>query len=128
MEYQAQRRSIDPPIASELARRSRGTAQAEKRLMLAVLEAAVGDFQHHATATCGRGRRLFLDAESWFRSDANDRLLDFESICQALALDPSYIRGGLKRWYVARRRERVARVRRLRRDSAGTRHTVSLAS
>ncbi len=95
--------------------------------MLAVLEGAVGDFQNHALATCGRGRRLFLDAERWFKSDESDRLLDFESICQALALNPSYIRSGLARWYVGHR-QRIVRTVRIRRDSAGTRHTVSLAS
>jgi hypothetical protein len=116
-----------PPLPIDLAQRA-GTRTPEKRLMLAVLEGAVGDFQHHATATSGRGRRLFLEAETGFRSGANDRLLDFESICQALALEPSYIRSGLARWYVTRRRERTAPVVRLRRDSAGTRHTVSLAS
>jgi hypothetical protein len=127
MEHETQRRSIGTLLPVGLACRAGMRTQPEKRLMLAVLEGAVGDFQHHALATCGRGRRLFLEAERWFKSDASDRLLDFESVCQALALDPSYIRSGLARWYVGRR-QRMTRTARIRRDSAGTRHTVSLAS
>jgi hypothetical protein len=104
--------------------------QPEKRLMLAVLEGAVSDFQKYATASTGRGRRLFADADAWFRSTAADQPLDFESICQALALDPSFVRSGLRRWCSARRREpRPSRAvlhfpfRRMN----GTRHTISSA-
>src|SRR5262249_51688341 len=69
--------------------------QPEKRLMLAVLEGGVSDFQTYATSVSGRGRRLFADAEAWFRSTATDHPLDFENICEALGLDPSFIRAGL---------------------------------
>jgi len=79
--------------------------QPEKRLMIAVLEDAVSDFQKYATASSGRGRRLFADADTWLESTATDRPLDFENICQALDLDPSFIRGGLRRWCTARRRK-----------------------
>ena len=79
--------------------------QAEKRLMLAVLEAAVSDFQKYATASSGRGRRLFADAEAWFAWPASDEALDFESICHALDFDPAFIRDGLRRWRTARCRE-----------------------
>jgi len=79
--------------------------QPEKRLLLAVLEGAVSDLQKYATASSCRGRRLFADAEAWFQSSAIDKPLDFENICQALALDPSFIRVGLNRWCIARRRE-----------------------
>jgi len=79
--------------------------QPERRLLLAVLQGAVSDVQKYATAWSGRGRQLFADAEAWFASTATDRPLDFESICQALDLDPSFIRGGLRRWCIARRRQ-----------------------
>jgi hypothetical protein len=70
--------------------------------MLAVLEGAVSDFQKYATASSGRGTRLFADAAAWLESTATDRPLDFESICQALGLSPSFIRAGLRRWCLAR--------------------------
>jgi hypothetical protein len=79
--------------------------QPEKRLMLAVLADAVSDFQKYATAWSGRGRRLFVEADAWFKSDSTDRLLDFENICEVLALDPSFVRDGLRRWRTARRPE-----------------------
>jgi hypothetical protein len=102
--------------------------QPVKRLLLAVLEGAVSDFQKYATASSGRGRRLFADAEAWFRSSATDQPLDFESICQALALDPSFIRAGLSRWCIARRREPHSSRTMLHfpfRRVTATRHTIS---
>jgi len=83
----------------------RGAAlQPEKRLLLAVLEDAVTDFKAYATLPSGRGRAIFVEAEAWFESPAADRAFDFESICQSVDLDPSFIRGGLERWCAARRR------------------------
>lgn len=72
--------------------------QPEKRLMLAVLEDAVGAFQKYATAATRRGRRLFGEAEEWFEDAASDWPFAFENVCQALALEPAYIRSGLRRW------------------------------
>jgi hypothetical protein len=84
---------------------SAGFLQPEKRLMLAVLESAVGDFQKYATVPSGPGRRIFSEVDAWLESRSADRLLDFESICHALGLDPSFIRAGLGRWCAARRRD-----------------------
>ncbi len=101
----------------------------EKRLMLAILELAVSDFQKYGTASHGRGRRLFVEADAWFRSTSTDALFDFERICQALALDPSCIRSGLDRWRAARRREAVRTVVHFPfRRMAGSRHTIAIAS
>src|SRR5262249_48066773 len=80
-----------------------GALLPERRLMLAVLEAAVSDLKKYATASGGRGKRLYADADGWFGSAATNRPLDFENICQALGLDPSFIRVGLQRWCMARR-------------------------
>jgi hypothetical protein len=87
----------------------RTTAQPEKRLLLALLENAVDDFKRYATASTGRGRRLFADVSAWFGSTSRDRFLDFESICDGLGLDPSFLRGGLDRWRAARCRPAGAR-------------------
>jgi hypothetical protein len=85
--------------------RSDGSLQPEKRLLLAVLEGAVSDFQKYSTATSGRGRRLFAEAKMWLESSGTDRPFDFESICQAVGLDPACIRAGLQRWRAARRQD-----------------------
>jgi hypothetical protein len=81
------------------------SAQPERRLMLALLEGAVSDFEKYATVSNGRGRRLFVEANAWIASTAAGRPLDFENVCQALELDPSFVREGLQRWLVERRRE-----------------------
>ena len=97
----ASTRSPEPILASAgyvAARR-----QPEKRLMVAILESAVNDLQHHATAPHGRGRRFFIEAEAWFASTTTDGPGDFEYICQALEFDPSAIRTRLRRWCAARR-------------------------
>lgn len=79
------------------------TLQPEKRLMLAVLEDAVGAFQKHVSATGRRGRRLFSEAEDWFASADVEWPFAFENICAALGLEPAYIRAGLHRWRDAQR-------------------------
>ena len=94
-------RSPEPILASAgyvAARR-----QPEKRLMVAILESAVNDLQHHAAASNGRGRRFFIEAKAWFASTATHGPGDFEYICQALDFDPSAIRTRLRRWCAARR-------------------------
>jgi hypothetical protein len=80
----------------------RKVCQPEKRLLLALLEGAVSDFQRYASAPNGRGRRLFADVSAWFGSTSHDRFLDFESICDGLGLDPSFLRTGLDLWRAAR--------------------------
>jgi hypothetical protein len=74
--------------------------QPEKRLMLAVLEDGVGTFQKYAGVTGRRARRLFAEAEEWFGSDDMEWPFTFVSICQALGLEPEYLRRGLRKWQV----------------------------
>jgi hypothetical protein len=72
--------------------------QPEKRLMLAVLEDAVGTFQKYAIAPGRRARRLFAEAEEWFNSDDASWPFAFVNVSQALGLEPLYLRAGLRRW------------------------------
>jgi len=128
METALDRPPVNPILPPEILGGVGAMLRPEKRLMFAVLEGAVSDFQKYATALSGRGRRLFFEADAWFESSAADRPLDFETICQALGLEPSFIRAGLHRWCSARRQEpRQSRTvlhfpfRRM----SGTRHTIS---
>src|SRR5712692_3797621 len=66
--------------------------QPEKRLMLAVLEDAVGTFQKYVTSSTRRGQRLFTEAEDWFAAPPTDWPFDFVSVCQALGLEADYLR------------------------------------
>ena len=66
--------------------------QPEKRLMLAVLESAIWVLLHRRL---GRGR--VAEAERWVASDSTDWPFAFINVCQALGLDPGYLRRGLRR-------------------------------
>lgn len=83
--------------------RNDASLRPEKRLMLAVLEEAVGDYQRCLVATGNEARRLFRDAEDWFASDDTEWPYSFVNICNALELDVGYVRAGLGRWRDAQR-------------------------
>ena len=68
----------------------------EKRLMVAVLAAAVDDYTTYADAKGGSGRRQFANVEAWFASNSARWPFSFVGICEALDLDVSYLRGGLR--------------------------------
>lgn len=72
--------------------------QPEKRLMLAVLEDAVGTFQKYVNARERNGLRLFEEVEEWFDSNDQQWPYSFVNVSQALGLDVSYLRRGLGRW------------------------------
>ena len=72
--------------------------EGEERLMLAVLESAVEDFQKYVLARKPRGKRLFQEAEEWFLEKDSEELFSFENICETLQFHPHYIRQGLMRW------------------------------
>jgi DNA-binding transcriptional regulator YdaS (Cro superfamily) len=69
----------------------------EKRLMLAVLADAIDSLLRGATATSERRRRLCAEAEAWFQSDDVVWPFSFVNLCEALGLDPSYVRQRLAR-------------------------------
>ena len=102
--------------------------QPEKRLMLAVLEDAVGTFQKYVTASGRRAQRLFAEAEEWFASDDTEWPFAFQTVCQALDLEPSYLRLGLWRWRDAQRGTAAASPKVVRfpfRRVNGRRHSIT---
>lgn len=78
----------------------------KKRLMLAVLEDAVGCFQKYIYARDRKGKALFHDAEDWILEKNSDWLFSFESICEVLGFNPQYVRQGLMRWKETKLAER----------------------
>lgn len=80
------------------ALRSKTGMEPEKRLMLAVLEDAVRCYQDSLAAEGDTKRKLFAEAEEWFREEGADAAFSFDSICEALDLNPEYVRKGLLRW------------------------------
>src|SRR5919198_910671 len=100
--------------------------QPEKRLQLAVLEDAILTFER-TVGVDGPGprRRLLVEVDAWFASDATDSPFAFVTTCHTLNLDPSYIRAGLRRSRT-RLGATTKRRPRYRRDANGTRHQVVL--
>ena len=75
----------------------------EKKLMLAVLESAVHDFQRYHLATGRRGTRLFREAHEWLTSREETGIFSCVAICHALDIDPDYISKGLSAWLPGKR-------------------------
>jgi len=91
--------SVDPAdtgVIEQLFRKD--IHEGEERLMLAVLESAVEDFQKYVLARNPSGKKLFQEAEEWFLEKDSDELFSFENICETLQLHPDYIRQGLMVW------------------------------
>jgi len=78
--------------------RNDASLRPEKRLMLAVLEEAVADFQKSVVATTREGQRLFEETELWFADEDRTWPFAFGAICDALGLEPSWVRRGLAHW------------------------------
>jgi hypothetical protein len=76
--------------------------EGEERLMLAVLESAVEDFQKYVLARNPSGKKLFQQTEEWFLEKNSDELFSFRNICETLQLHPDYIRQGLMDWKEAK--------------------------
>jgi hypothetical protein len=91
--------SIDPvDNAMVEAVYKKNIREGEERLMLAVLESAVEDFQKYVLARRPSGKKLFQQAEEWFLEKDSDELFSFASVCETLGLHPEPIRKGLMVW------------------------------
>ena len=81
------------------ARRRRAAVSSEKRLMLAVLENALDDYQKYVAAQDRVGRTLFAEAAAWIACPSNGDVFSFEHISETLDIDPSYFRRGVAAWH-----------------------------
>ena len=102
--------------------------QPEKRLMLAVMEDAVGTFQKYVWARDRAGQRLLAEVEEWFESHDGEWPYSFVNICQALNLDVDFMRDGLRRWKQQQLDARVDGVKVVRfpfRRVNGSRHAIT---
>ncbi len=78
--------------------RSEDSSQPEKRLMLAVMENAIGTFQKSIYAATRRQRRLLKETEEWIHSFDTSWPVSFENICDSLGIEAEYLRSGLAQW------------------------------
>jgi len=75
-----------------------GYLQSEKRLMFAVLLDAIECFQKYGSLPGPHARRLFENAEDWIFQNNRDWPFSFINVCEALEIDPGYLRKGLLEW------------------------------
>jgi hypothetical protein len=75
----------------------------ERDLLLAVLFDAIQAVVHarHQAGDGDDGRRC-REATEWIKSERSDYLFSFEVVCEALGMDPTYLRRGLKAPHTAR--------------------------
>jgi len=78
--------------------RCRTEYDGERRLMLAILEDAIDVYRKQAGARDRKRQQLFLDAEAWIEDTDPTWIFSFETICNALGLEPEYLRAGLRAW------------------------------
>ncbi len=78
--------------------RNKAQLEPHKKLMVAILEDGIKCFQDNVLARSGRRKRLFEEAEQWILEVGDDWIFSFENICEALGLNPQYVRRGLLRW------------------------------
>jgi len=69
-----------------------GPLAGEHQLMLAVLADAVRAYLGNRGARDRESRALFRETLAWFASPDRTTLFSFESICDALDIDPDYVR------------------------------------
>lgn len=71
----------------------------ERRLLAAVLEDLVACLSIDPRYATSCQRRDFRDAKHWINAaDDSEWVFSFRNICEALGIDTSYLRQGLKRW------------------------------
>lgn len=91
-----------------------GRSAPERRLLLAVLEDALITLLQHRGRDALASRRLVTETEKWIASDRRQSPFEFAGLCDVLGVDPSYVRGLLRRlpsWiaFPTRRRSHAGR-------------------
>jgi hypothetical protein len=91
---------MEPDLILPVQFLQQSMATPEKRLLLAVLEEAVGTYQRYVSAPRldRRNRAVLGDVEAWFASEDSRHLYSFVAICDALGLDATHVRSGLGLW------------------------------
>lgn len=80
--------------------RQKSDFAAEEKLLFAVLTDAIECFQKYLGANAPRRRKLFTEAEAWISRRDRSWPYSFENICEALSIDPNYLRLGLMQWRI----------------------------
>ena len=104
------------PIQYFEAMRRKHLLPGEKRLVLSVLEDAVECFMKYIDASTKKGQRLFREAEMWINLEDKKWVFSFDNVCEALDIDPDYLRRGLREWKI-RQLDAIERARIVRAEA-----------
>ena len=96
----------DTLLPEQLDLPGRQAPQGERLLMLAVLEDALDCYRRCHGSRDPATRLLFDETRAWVESRDRDTLFSFESICEALDIDPDYLRRRLRETSDGRDRRR----------------------
>lgn len=69
----------------------------ERELMVAVLEGALADYQRCCSARDKKGMKQFASAKAWILESDSEWIFSFINCCEALGIEPGYLRRGLLR-------------------------------
>lgn len=86
------------PLQYYEAFRRKHLLEGEKALMFAVLEDAIESYQRYLKSSTKSGQNRFRGAEEWIDRQDKLWLFSFDNVCEALDIDPEYMRRGLHRW------------------------------
>lgn len=102
----------------------------ERELMGAVLEDAIRCFCQCAGSPGVRSQKLFRETAEWFESYDVSWPFAFERVCEALTLEPNWIRGLLTRWQNGRKSPAAwpAAIPSVRLRIGGSRHRVTASA
>jgi hypothetical protein len=87
--------------------RQRSWQDGERRLMAAVLQDGIENFQKYAFADDALGREIFDVERSWVIAKSDHSLFAFNTVCEILDINPEFLRAGLLRWLEQRRHDPV---------------------
>jgi hypothetical protein len=69
----------------------------EHELMVAILEEALADYQRCWKARDKKAIQQFADAQAWILESSSEWIFSFVNCCEALGIEPDYLRQGLLR-------------------------------
>jgi hypothetical protein len=96
------------PIQFYEAMHRKHLLEREKLLMFAVLEDAVESYMKYSDSPTKKGQKRFREAEEWIEHQDKVWLFSFDNVCEALEIDPEYLRRGLKDWKRSRQEKKSA--------------------
>ena len=70
----------------------------EHKLMAAVLEEALIDYQRCSNAHDNKETERFAEAHAWILETETEWIFSFVNCCEVLGIAPDYLRQGLLRW------------------------------